>query len=254
MRVFHGFDNLPDFIHGVATIGSFDGVHRGHWALLSRVCGLARERGGESIVFTFDPHPRITLGRAEGLRLLDTTDEKLLHLEQAGVDNVIFIPFTLEFSRLSREEFIGDYIVGRAGVESLVVGYNHRFGRDKEGDSAFLATTGLEIVEVGCLLAEGDKVSSTVIRNTIAGGDLATAWRLLGHPFMVSGRLSSEGRLEISEREYKLLPPPDVYNARTEDNCEFHVTVAADGEVFIDVKLPENGSDKTVFIEILGKR
>ena len=254
MRVFHGFDNLPDFIHGVATIGSFDGVHRGHWALLSRVCGLARERGGESIVFTFDPHPRITLGRAEGLRLLDTTDEKLLHLEQAGVDNVIFIPFTLEFSRLSREEFIGDYIVGRAGVESLVVGYNHRFGRDKEGDSAFLATTGLEIVEVGCLLAEGDKVSSTVIRNTIAGGDLATAWRLLGHPFMVSGRLSSEGRLEISEREYKLLPPPDVYNARTEDNCEFHVTVAADGEVFIDGKLPESGSDKTVFIEILGKR
>lgn len=254
MRVFHGFDNLPDFIHGVATIGSFDGVHRGHWALLSRVCGLARERGGESIVFTFDPHPRITLGRAEGLRLLDTTDEKLLHLEQAGVDNVIFIPFTLEFSRLSREEFIGDYIVGRAGVESLVVGYNHRFGRDKEGDSAFLATTGLEIVEVGCLLAEGDKVSSTVIRNTIAGGDLATAWRLLGHPFMVSGRLSSEGRLEISEREYKLLPPPDVYNARTEDNCEFHVTITADGEVFIDVKLPESGSDKTVFIEILGKR
>ena len=254
MRVFHGFDNLPDFIHGVATIGSFDGVHRGHWALLSRVCGLARERGGESIVFTFDPHPRITLGRAEGLRLLDTTDEKLLHLEQAGVDNVIFIPFTIEFSRLSREEFIGDYIVGRAGVESLVVGYNHRFGRDKEGDSAFLATTGLEIVEVGCLLAEGDKVSSTVIRNTIAGGDLATAWRLLGHPFMVSGRLSSEGRLEISEREYKLLPPPDVYNARTEDNCEFHVTVAADGEVFIDGKLPESGSDKTVFIEILGKR
>ena len=254
MRVFHGFDNLPGFVHGVATIGSFDGVHRGHRALLSRVCELAAARGGESIVFTFDPHPRITLGRAEGLRLLDTTDEKLLHLEQAGVDNVVFIPFTPEFSRLTPEEFISGLVVGKAGVECLVVGYNHRFGRDKSGDFAFLSTTGLEVVEVGRQSAEGDKVSSTVIRNTIAGGDLATAWRLLGHPFMVSGRLSSEGRLEISEREYKLLPPPDVYNARTGDDNEFRVTITADGEVFVDGKLPESWSDKTVFIEILGKR
>lgn len=254
MRVFRGFENLPRFEHGVATIGSFDGVHRGHWALLSRVCGLARERSGESIVFTFDPHPRITLGRAEGLRLLDTTDEKLLHLEQAGVDNVIFIPFTLEFSRLSPEEFIADYIVGRAGVEALVVGYNHRFGRDKRGDSAFLATTGLEIAEVDCLLAEGDKVSSTVIRRTIAGGDLATAWRLLGHPFMISGRLNPEGRLEIPEREYKLLPPAGEYNARTGEDCEFHVTVTSGGEVYADGLLPENAGGEMLFIEILGKR
>lgn len=251
MRVFRGFDNLPRFNRPVATIGSFDGVHRGHRVLLDKVCELARARGGESIVLTFDPHPRITLGKAEGLRLLDTAEEKLLHLEQAGVDNVIVIPFTAEFSRLSREEFIANYVVAKTGAESLVVGYNHRFGRDKEGDFAFLTTTGLDIVEVGRQLAEGDKVSSTVIRRTIAEGDLATAWRLMGHPFMVSGRVDAGGRVDIAEREYKLLPPADEYNARTEDNCEFHVVITPDGEVFVDRQMPD---DTAIFIEILGKR
>lgn len=254
MRVFRGFDDLPRFVHGVATVGSFDGVHRGHFALLSRVCEMAKQTGGESIVFTFDPHPRITLGKAEGLRLLDSTAEKLLHLEQAGIDNVVFIPFTEAFSRLTAEEFISDYIVGRGGVKSLVVGYNHRFGCDRKGDFAFLSAMGLEVVEVGRLEAEGDKVSSTVIRKSVASGDLTTAWRLLGHPYMVSGELSADGELLISEREYKLLPPAGEYNARVDDDCEFHLTVADDGAVSIDYRLPESGNGENVFVEILGKR
>ena len=250
MRVFRGFDGLPAFRHAVATIGSFDGVHRGHRALLSRVCEIAAAKGGESVVFTFDPHPRITLGKAEGLRLLDTVDEKLLHLEQAGIDNVVFIPFTLEFSRLSAEEFISEYIVGKAHTESLVVGYNHRFGRDKQGDYASIAAMGVEVVEVERQSAEGDKVSSTVIRRAIADGDLPMAWRLLGHPYMVSGTISEDGELEVSEREYKLLPPAGVYNVRTDDENEFHLTVKDDGRVFAD-KRP---AAEKLFIEILGKR
>ena len=250
MRVFRGFDSLPEFRHPVATIGSFDGVHRGHWTLLSRVRDIAAARGGESVVFTFDPHPRITLGKAEGLRLLDTADEKLLHLEQAGVDNVVFIPFTLEFSRLSAEEFIRDLIVGRAHTECLVVGYNHRFGRDKQGDYASLSAMGVEVVEVERQSAEGDKVSSTVIRRTIADGDLTTAWRLLGHPYLISGVIAEDGELLVSEREYKLLPPAGVYNVRTDDENEFHLTVRDDGRVFAD-KRP---AAEMVFIEILGKR
>lgn len=249
MRIFHGFDNLPRFEHGVATIGSFDGVHRGHRELLSRVCELAAERGGESIVFTFEPHPRITLGKAEGLRLLNTADEKLLLLGQAGVGSVVFIPFTRDFSRLSAEEFISDYIVGRAGVECLVVGYNHRFGCDRQGDFASLTAMGVDVVEVECRLADGDKVSSTIVRRTVAEGDLATAWRLLGNPFMVSGRVASDGELTVAEREYKLLPPMGEYNARTTCDCEFVLRVESDGRVFTE--LP--ASDDTVFVEILGK-
>ena len=254
MRVFQGFDNLPVFRHAVATIGSFDGVHRGHWALLSRVHKIAASNAGESVVFTFDPHPRITLGKAEGLRLLDTKPEKLLHLEQAGVDNVVFIPFTEEFSKLSAAEFISGFIVGRAGVETLVVGYNHRFGRDREGDFSSIAGAGIGVVEVGRQMAEGDKVSSTVIRRTIAEGDMATAWRLLGHPYMVSGSVGRNGLLEVEEREYKLLPPPGEYNARRDGDDEFHLTVTAAGEVFVDSLLPGIDSGDRVFVEILGKR
>ena len=250
MNIFSGFGNLPAFTHAVATIGSFDGVHRGHFALLSRVREIAASRGGESIVFTFEPHPRITLGKADGLRLLNSADEKLHYLELAGVDNVVFIPFTLEFSRLSAAEFIGEFIVGKAGVETLVVGYNHRFGSDRQGGTAFLADAGVDFVEVGQQLAEGDKVSSTVIRRTVADGDMATAWRLLGHPYSVSGTIAEDGELEVSEREYKLLPPAGVYNARVDDENEFHLTVQDDGRVFAD----RRPASERLFIEILGKR
>ena len=106
MRIFRGFDNLPTFVHAVATMGSFDGVHCGHKVLLQRTISLAKERGGESIVLTFEPHPRYVLGTAEGMQLLSTLEEKLWLLEQEGIDNVIIIPFTKEFSRLKPQEFI----------------------------------------------------------------------------------------------------------------------------------------------------
>ena len=250
MKVFHGFDNLPHFRHGVATIGSFDGVHRGHYMLLSRVCELAAMCDGDSIVFTFEPHPRITLGRAEGLRLLNSKEEKLHLLEQAGVGNVVFIPFTREFSRLSAAEFVGVFIVGRAHVETLVVGYNHRFGSDCRSASEFLSDAGVKVETIERQLAEGDKVSSTVVRRSVAEGDLATAWRLLGHPYSVWGCVVEGGRLEISEREYKLLPPAGVYNARTEDDDEFAIEIGSDGSIFTG----RAQSAEPVFIEILGKK
>ena len=145
MRVFRGFDELPHFRCGVATIGSFDGVHSGHRILLDTVESLARQHGGESIVLTFEPHPRITLGCAEGLKLLTTTEEKLVLLERAGVDNVIIIPFTVEFSRLTPQRFLEEYIRGKAGISYLVVGYNHHFGRDKSGDFNYLSSSGEEL-------------------------------------------------------------------------------------------------------------
>ena len=101
MRVFHGFDALPHFVRPAVTVGSYDGVHLGHRALIGRLIAEARANGGESIVLTFEPHPRITLGKAEGLRLLTTLDEKTALLEELGVDNVIVIPFDRAFSALS---------------------------------------------------------------------------------------------------------------------------------------------------------
>ncbi len=142
MRVFRGFDNLPEFNGAVATVGSFDGLHRGHQSLLEVANRAASECGGESIVLTFEPHPRVILGRAEGLRLLTTSEEKITLLERLGVDNLIIIPFDREFSRISDREFICNYLVEKLNISTLVVGYNHHFGRGSEGSYQSLLTMG----------------------------------------------------------------------------------------------------------------
>ena len=180
IRVFRGFDALPQFRHPVATIGSFDGVHLGHRALLDCLTAEARTRGGESIVLTFDPHPRITLGRSEGLHLLTSLDEKIGLLERIGVDNVVVIPFDTAFSTLSGREFVERYLLGRLGIEVLVAGYDHRFGHDRI-DCDGLEALGLHVVRVGERQVAGAHVSSTTIRRLVEAGDFAEAERLLGH-------------------------------------------------------------------------
>lgn len=182
MRVFHGFDALPRFVRPAVTVGSYDGVHLGHRALIERLVAEARANGGESIVLTFEPHPRITLGRAGGLQLLTTLDEKIALLEELGVDNVIVIPFDRAFSALSGEAFINDYLIGRVGAQTLVAGYNHRFGHDRIDCDLLAASGRLKVVKVEQCDVEGQHVSSTVIRRLLQQGKTAEAERLLGHP------------------------------------------------------------------------
>lgn len=181
MRIFHGFDALPRFRHATATVGSFDGVHRGHRALIEHLIAEARRSGGESVVLTFEPHPRITLGRAEGLVLLTSFEEKAALLEQIGVDVLIVIPFDQAFSRLTCREFIEEYLIRKVGVETLVVGFNHRFGHDG-ADFSTLGMEHLRIVRVDEERVTGEKVSSTIIRRLIQQGEREEAERLLGHP------------------------------------------------------------------------
>ena len=210
MRVVWGFDNPPALHYGVATVGSYDGVHRGHRILLDEVVRRAKECGGESVVLTFEPHPRITLGNDEGLRLLSTFEEKCRLLEQTGIDFVVVIPFDEAFSRLSREEFTDDYLVGKLGIKELVVGYNHHFGRNKEGNHSFLQQYGaLRTVEVAQYTDNGGKISSTVIRKAMAEGEMAQARQLLGHPYIIIGMADAEGR--VATDKYKLLPADGCY-------------------------------------------
>ena len=213
MRVFRGFDNLPHFNRAVATMGSFDGLHGGHLELLRRVNKIADEKGGESIVLTFEPHPRYVLGTGEGLYLLSTLEEKLHLIEKAGIDNVIIIPFTVEFSRTSPEDFIKQNIAA-IGIETLVVGYNHRFGHNKQGDYNFLESQGgrLEIHMVEQQQMQQSKVSSTIIRHTIEEGNMAQAAKLLSHPYIIIGNITSDGVVENLDK-VKLLPPTGSYFA-----------------------------------------
>ena len=180
IRVFHGFDALPRFVRPAVTVGSYDGVHRGHRALIERLVAEARAAGGESIVLTFEPHPRITLGRGEGLRLLTTLDEKIALLGDLGVDNVIVIPFDRAFSALTGAEVVEEYLIGKVGAETLVAGYNHRFGHDRVDCDAFAATGRLRVVKVEPCTVDGVRVSSTLIRRLLEEGKTAQTEHLLG--------------------------------------------------------------------------
>ena len=222
MKVIWGFDNPPLIRNGVATVGSYDGVHRGHCILLDEVLRRAKESDGESVVLTFEPHPRITLGNDDGLLLLSTFEEKCRLLEQVGVDYVVVIPFDEAFSRLSREEFIDDYLVGKLGIKQLVVGYNHHFGHNKEGNHSFLLQHGaLQVVEVAQYTDNGNKISSTTIRKAVGDGDMAMARQLLGHTYIIIGIADEEGVVAVDK--YKLLPSDGRYACTingVEGECE----------------------------------
>ena len=222
MTVVWGFDNPPQIRNGVATVGSYDGVHSGHRILLDEVVRRAKACDGESVVLTFEPHPRITLGNDEGLRLLSTFEEKCRLLECVGVDYVVVIPFDEAFSHLSREEFIDDYLVGKLGIKQLVVGYNHHFGHNKEGNHSFLLQHGaLQVVEIAQYTDNGNKVSSTTIRQAIGDGDMAFARQMLGHTYIIIGIADGEGR--VTTDKYKLLPRDGRYACTingVESECE----------------------------------
>jgi FAD synthase len=205
MRIFRDMTALPPLHRPVVTVGSFDGVHRGHLFLLDVLRARAAMHGGRSVVVTFDHHPRRVLGSGEGMIELTSSAEKAALLDAAGVDNLIVMPFTAGVAELSAEEFVRDFLVGRLGVHELVVGYNHRLGRDREGDAAILETLGEKYgfsvfkapkfegvppkninfsedtpLKIGGASQKSEKISSTTIREAISRGDLATAERLLG--------------------------------------------------------------------------
>ena len=226
MQTLFGFDNLPNITHAVATVGSYDGVHSGHKVLIEQVISRAKIRGGESVVITFEPHPRITLGQDEGLKLLSIAEEKAILLEQLGVDYMLIIPFDIEFSRLSPEQFVADYLIAKVGVEEIVIGYNHHFGYNKSGDYDFLATHNIDVTRIDKQLVENSKVSSTIIRATIESGDMARAAQLLGHTYIIIGDSDANGFVATSK--YKLLPPPAEYDALV-NGGEQRVTIAQNG-------------------------
>ena len=245
MKIFRDIDNLPKLSNAVATMGSFDGVHCGHQELLRRTTTLARERGAESVVITFEPHPRYALGTGGNMKLLTTLEEKLTLFERAGVDVVLVINFTLEFSQLSPQEFIE--MLYAAGVRCMVVGYNHRFGHKKEGDYNYLSTHGgnLEITMVEQQQVANGKVSSTIIRQKIAQGDMQVVEQMLARPYIIIGKMCDKH--EINDiPEFKMLPPMGRYQAKV--NGEINkIIISKERTISVERSV---GSDN-VLIEIM---
>jgi riboflavin kinase/FMN adenylyltransferase len=192
MRIFNSIGRLPEFSNTVFTQGTFDGVHLGHQKILKRLKDESVKAGGESVLLTFWPHPRLFLFPDDnGLKLLQTLEEKMDQLEKAGVDNVVVLPFTKEFSQMLPEDFIKDFLVNSLNIHTAIIGYDHRFGRNREGDinllKSFEKPYNYKVLEIGPEDIDQITISSTKIRNSLLSGDVDTANAYLGRPYSFCG-------------------------------------------------------------------
>jgi riboflavin kinase/FMN adenylyltransferase len=181
-------------INPVVTIGTFDGVHLGHREVITELKRFSLFSQGESVVFTFEPHPRIVISPQEdSLRLLSTKDEKIRLMEHIGIDHLVIYPFTEAFSKLSYNEFVATILVGRMKISSLVVGYDHRFGQGRKGDFASLEMLSkllcFKVEQLSQLLVDNKVVSSTKIRMALLDGDIPGANHLLGYNYTLTGKV-----------------------------------------------------------------
>ena len=192
MNIYSGVDHFPELGYAVVTSGTFDGVHIGHQKILKRIKEIAENANGETVLITFWPHPRMILSPGEDqLKLLSSFEEKAELLEKFGVDHLVKIPFTHAFSKLSSAEFVEQYLVDKINTRKLVIGYNHRFGRNREGSFDYLAKNakhyGFDVEEIPKQDLDDVAVSSTIIRKALAVGDVNHANLYLGRPYELEG-------------------------------------------------------------------
>lgn len=226
MNIFYDFEELKNIPNPVLTIGTFDGVHLGHQKIVKHLNDEAKKHGGESVLFTFFPHPRMVLyPDSHGVKLIQTQEEKLMKLEKMGLQNIIIYPFTMEFSRLTALEFVRDFLVNKLQVKQMVIGYDHQFGKNREGTIDYLRsiseTYDFGVTEIGAREIDEVNVSSTKIRNAVKLGDIETANSYLGEQFemnatVVHGKGIGKGigfataNLELGN-DLKLIPANGVY-------------------------------------------
>lgn len=229
MKVFDGLLEGFDVKNPVVTIGTFDGVHLGHQKIIQQLNEEAKKQVGESVLFTFFPHPRLVLyPDSTGLKLLQTREEKIAKLERMGLQNIIMYPFTKEFSRLTAIEFVRDILVNQMKVQKLVIGYDHQFGKNREGGLEFLQsvsdTYGFEVLEIPAQEIDDVNVSSSKIRKALFAGDVETAKAYLLESYEMTGTViagNSLGRtiayptanLDLGT-DLKLIPKNGVYAVR----------------------------------------
>lgn len=226
MQVYYDIVDFQPLQNAVVTSGTFDGVHLGHQKILNRLREAAEIHRGETVVLTFWPHPRMVVSKdSQNLKLLSTLAEKIESLRQSGVQHLVVIPFTREFSELSSEEFIQQILVERIGTKRLVIGYDHHFGRNREGSFEYLQQNapryGFEIEEIPRQEIDHLTVSSTKIRQSLMEGETHIANELLGRSYSFSGLVVKGWQLgrtigyptanvQISE-SYKLIPADGIY-------------------------------------------
>ncbi len=228
MKIYNSIQDIPKINKPIVTIGTFDGVHLGHQKIINRLHRAKQETGGDTFVFTFDPHPRQVLFPDQtDLKLLTLTNEKLGLLEKAGIDHVLVYPFTKEFSKQSAHSYIKDILVDAIGVKQLIIGYDHHFGNNREGNITTLKKYASEydfvVEEIPVHEIDDSNVSSSKIRKALEEGDLKTANSFLGYNYFLSGIVVDGKKLGRTigyptanifiENQAKLIPKIGVYAA-----------------------------------------
>jgi riboflavin kinase/FMN adenylyltransferase len=226
VKVYTDIDQFGPVEKPFVTTGTFDGVHFGHRVILKKLIKQAKAEGGESVLLTFYPHPRMILFPDDNnLKLLTTQPEKIKLLEKLGVEHLIIIPFTTEFSRKKAFEFVRDILVNKICVYKLIIGYDHQFGRNREGSlkqlEEYAPMFDFEIEEIPAQDIDTIKISSTKIRNALIEGDIKTADDYLGYEYPISGEVIRGNQIGRSmgfptaniqyNNHYKLIPKDGVY-------------------------------------------
>ncbi|REJ84059.1 MAG: bifunctional riboflavin kinase/FAD synthetase [Bacteroidetes bacterium] len=231
MKVYHSLEEFPGAVNPVVTIGTFDGVHAGHLMIIRRLKEIALATKGETVVLTFFPHPRLVLQPEDNeLKLITTMGERMSLLERHGIDHLIILPFSREFSRMSAVEFVRDILVQKIGTNTLVIGYDHHFGRNREGSYKDLEEMAVmynyQLEEIPKHVINEVSVSSTKIRKHLAEGEVAEANNLLGHDFLLEGKVIEGDRIGKDlgfptanfsiDDPFKLIPRHGIYAAEIE--------------------------------------
>ena len=225
MKIFHSIETFRTKQKSIVTIGTFDGVHIGHQKIIEKLLDNAKNSNYKSVILTFFPHPRMVLQEQSEIKLLNTIQERADLLEQTGLDNLIIHPFDKTFSRLTAEEFVKNILVDQLKIKKIVIGYDHRFGRNRTANIEDLIIFGekydFEVEQISAQEIEEVSISSTKIRNALQEGDVVLANTYLGYPYFLSGIVKEGKQLGrtigfptanlIIEENYKLIPKNGVY-------------------------------------------
>lgn len=232
LQIHQNIDTIPDFKNAVVTTGTFDGVHTGHWQIIKQLKEEAERLQGETVIITFHPHPRKVINAADKLQLLNTQQEKIQLLEEKGIDHLVIVPFTSEFSEQLPEDYISRFLVENIKARCIIIGYDHKFGKDRQGDYQMLEAFGPKlnflVREIPEKILNQITVSSTRIRNALLKGDLETANTLLGYDYNFEGMVIEGNKLgrqlgyptanlSITDKD-KLVPGDGIYAVMAESN------------------------------------
>lgn len=260
MKIFRNIDEFKPNSKTVLTTGTFDGVHLGHKVIINRLKEIAKLNGGETTILTFFPHPRMVLYPEQNdLRLLNTISERIGLLEDSGIDNLIIHPFSKEFSKLKSIEFVRDILVEKCNIHKLVIGYDHHFGRNREGTFEHLQEYGplygFDVEEIPAQDIQQVNISSTKVRNSLLQGEVFAANEFLGYNYFIEGKViggEKLGRtigfptanLELNEW-YKLVPANGVYSVKIKLENDIYL-----GMMNIGNRPTVNGVKETVEVHI----